>query len=57
MDSCLLGNDPRTAAAGQRHRVHGYPTVHITDSSVITANLGINPALTVAAMAERAWAL
>lgn len=57
MGGCPLGNDPRTAVADLRHRVHGHPTLHIADASVITANLGVNPALTVTAMAERAFAL
>jgi cholesterol oxidase len=36
------------------HRVHGYPGLHIVDGSTITANPGVNPSLTITAMAERA---
>jgi cholesterol oxidase len=39
------------------HRVHGYRGLHIVDGSTITANPGVNPSLTITAMAERAMAL
>ncbi|MEA2001177.1 MAG: GMC family oxidoreductase [Actinomycetota bacterium] len=38
------------------HRVFGYPGLHVSDGSAIPGNLGVNPALTIAAMAERAMA-
>ncbi|GAA1207729.1 GMC family oxidoreductase N-terminal domain-containing protein [Prauserella alba] len=37
------------------HRVFGYPNLHIVDGSAITANLGVNPSLTITAQAERAF--
>ena len=39
------------------HRVHGYPGLHIADGSTITANVGVNPSLTITAMTERAMSL
>ena len=39
------------------HRVYGYPGLHIVDGSTISANLGVNPSLTITAQAERATAL
>jgi cholesterol oxidase len=36
------------------HRVWGYPGLHIVDGSAVSANLGVNPALTITAQAERA---
>ena len=39
------------------HRVHGYHGLHIVDGSTITANVGVNPSLTITAMAERAMSL
>lgn len=56
LGGCPLGNDPRTSVADPAHRVHGYPTLHITDGSAVPANLGLNPSLTITAMAERAFA-
>jgi cholesterol oxidase len=37
--------------------VYGYEGLHIVDGSAIPANLGVNPALTITALAERAAAL
>jgi cholesterol oxidase len=54
LGGCPLGEDPQTSVADLQHRVHGYPTLHLSDASVITANLGVNPSLTITAMAERA---
>ncbi|MEY4968060.1 MAG: hypothetical protein RIQ73_759, partial [Actinomycetota bacterium] len=39
------------------HRVYNYPTLHIVDGSTITANLGVNPSLTITAQAERALSM
>jgi cholesterol oxidase len=39
------------------HRVHGYPGLHIVDGSAVSANLGVNPSLTITAQAERAMSL
>ncbi|MGW0842219.1 FAD-dependent oxidoreductase [Streptomyces sp. NPDC002787] len=56
MGGCPLGTDERASVAGPDHRVHGYPTLYVADASVIPANLGLNPSLTITALAERAFA-
>ncbi|MDO0910979.1 GMC family oxidoreductase [Streptomyces sp. DT2A-34] len=56
MGGCPIGTDPAHSVTDPYHRVHGYPTLHITDASVIPGNLGQNPSLTITAMAERACA-
>jgi cholesterol oxidase len=38
-------------------RVFGHPGLHIADGSAISANLGVNPSLSITAQAERAMAL
>ena len=38
-------------------RLYGYPGLHVIDGSVVAANLGVNPSLTITALAERAVAL
>ncbi len=37
-------------------RVYGHPGLHVADGSAVTANLGVNPSLTITAQAERAMA-
>lgn len=58
----FLGGCPMGATAGEGvidayHRVHGYPGLSVVDGSAVSANLGVNPALTITALAERAFAL
>ena len=37
-------------------RVYGHPGLHVADGAAVTANLGVNPSLTITAQAERAMA-
>ncbi|HSK28003.1 MAG TPA: GMC family oxidoreductase [Jiangellales bacterium] len=53
---CAIGDSPETGVVDPWHRVHGYPGLHVADGSVVPANLGVNPSLTITAMAERAMA-
>ena len=53
----VIGLTPQEGVIDPYHRVHGYPTLHVVDGSMITANPGVNPSLTITAMAERAMAL
>ena len=54
---CVIGKDANSGVVDPYHRVWGYPTLHIVDGSTITANLGVNPSLTITAQAERAFSL
>jgi cholesterol oxidase len=54
---CVIGQDPSTGVIDPFHRVHGYPTLHVVDGAAISANLGVNPSLTITAQAERAMSL
>jgi cholesterol oxidase len=38
-------------------RVYNYPTLHVMDGAAISANLGVNPSLSITAQAERAASL
>ncbi len=53
---CTIGDGPNTGVIDPFQRVYGYPGLHIADGSAITANLGVNPSLTITAQAERAMA-
>jgi cholesterol oxidase len=53
---CAIGDSAETGVVDPYHRVHGHPGLHVVDGSTITANLGVNPSLTITAMSERAMA-
>lgn len=52
---CVIGSDESKGVIDPYHRVWNYPSLHIVDGSTITANLGVNPSLTITAQAERAF--
>lgn len=54
---CTIGADAAAGAIDPYHRAYGHPGLHVVDGSTITANLGVNPSLTITAQAERAMAL
>jgi cholesterol oxidase len=51
---CAIGDSAQTGVVDPYHRVYGYDGLHIMDGSTISANLGVNPSLTITAQAERA---
>ncbi|MDX2971615.1 GMC family oxidoreductase [Kribbella solani] len=51
---CAIGDSADTGVVDPYHRVYGYDGLHIMDGSAISANLGVNPSLTITAQAERA---
>jgi cholesterol oxidase len=51
---CPIGDTPATGVVDPWHRLHGHPGLHVVDGSTVSANLGVNPSLTITAMAERA---
>ena len=53
---CTIGDTPRTGVIDPYQRVFGHPGLHVVDGSAISANLGVNPSLTITAQAERAMA-
>ncbi|RSM56194.1 glucose-methanol-choline oxidoreductase [Amycolatopsis sp. WAC 01376] len=52
--SCRLGDDPETSALTSGHELRGQPGIFVTDGSAVPAALTVNPAMTIAALAERA---
>ena len=55
LGGAAISDTPATGVIDPYHRVHGYPTLHIVDGAAISANLGVNPSLTITAQAERAF--
>lgn len=53
----VIGDSSEKGVIDPYHRVWNYPTLHIVDGSTLTANLGVNPSLTITAQAERAMSM
>ncbi len=54
LGGCPMGQSREVGVVDSHHRVFGYRNMYICDGSVIAANLGVNPSLTICAMTERA---
>ena len=57
LGGAAIGDSPERGVIDPYHRVYGYPTMFVVDGAAISANLGVNPSLSIAAQAERAAAL
>ena len=57
LGGAVIGDSPETGVVDPYHRVYGYPTLAVVDGAAISANLGVNPALSITAQAERAASL
>jgi cholesterol oxidase len=53
---CAIGDSPESGVVDPYQRLYGYDGLHVVDGSAISANLGVNPSLTITAQAERAMA-
>jgi len=52
-----MGRDSQSGVIDTSQRVFGYEGLYIMDGSAVSSNPGVNPSLTITAMAERAAAL
>ncbi|GIJ14815.1 FAD-dependent oxidoreductase [Micromonospora gifhornensis] len=57
LGGAVIGATPETGVIDPYHRVYGHPGLHVVDGAAISANLGVNPSLTITAQAERAMSL
>lgn len=57
LGGCAIGDSPDTGVVDPYLRAYGHDGLHVADGSVVSANLGVNPSLTITAQAERAFAL
>lgn len=53
---CPIGDSARTGVIDPWHRAYGHEGLHVVDGAALSANLGVNPSLTITAQAERAMA-
>ena len=53
---CAIGPSPETGVIDAYQRLYGHEGLHVVDGSALSANLGVNPSLTITAQAERAMA-
>ncbi|GAB2862503.1 GMC family oxidoreductase [Myroides odoratimimus subsp. xuanwuensis] len=53
LGGAVMGVDGEHGVVDADHEVHGHPGLYVMDASVIPANLGVNPSLTITALAER----
>jgi cholesterol oxidase len=54
---CVIADSINNGVIDPYHRVYNYPTMHVVDGASVTANLGVNPSLTITAQAERAFSM
>jgi choline dehydrogenase-like flavoprotein len=54
LGTCRMGRDPRTSVVGLDHQTHDVPGLFVVDGSTVPGPLGVNPQLTIMAMASRA---
>jgi cholesterol oxidase len=57
LGGCPMSDSGEKGVVDSSLKVHGYPNFYITGGSVIQGNIGVNPALTITAMAEYAMSL
>jgi len=54
LGGAVIGASPEHGVVDDRHRLFGYERLLVCDGSVVPANVGVNPSLTITALAERA---
>ncbi|MFI9120356.1 GMC oxidoreductase [Streptomyces bikiniensis] len=54
LGGCPIGADAASGVIDPYHRLYGHPGISVVDGAAVSANLGVNPSLTITAQAERA---
>ncbi|MFN8258751.1 MAG: GMC family oxidoreductase [Bacteroidales bacterium] len=57
LGGAVIGTSPENGVIDDNHKVFGYENIYVCDGSAISANPGVNPALTITAMTERALSM
>jgi cholesterol oxidase len=54
LGGAVIGHSPEDGVVDSRQRVFGYENLLVCDGSAVPANVGVNPSLTITALAEHA---
>lgn len=54
LGGCPIGSSAEAGVIDPYHRLYGHPGISVVDGAAVSANLGVNPSLTITAQAERA---
>ncbi|MEU5213498.1 GMC family oxidoreductase [Streptomyces sp. NPDC020742] len=57
LGGCPIGDGADSGVIDPYHRLYGHPGISVVDGAAVSANLGVNPSLTITAQAERAMSL
>lgn len=57
LGGCAMGSSPEEGVIDVRNEAFSYPNLFVLDGSAIPANVGVNPSLTITALAERCMSL
>ncbi|MCB9195104.1 MAG: GMC family oxidoreductase [Flavobacteriales bacterium] len=57
LGGCVMGKDINEGVINKNNEVFNYPNMYVCDGSMISANPGVNPSLTITAISERAMSL
>jgi cholesterol oxidase len=52
LGGAIMGRTPEEGVCDEKGRVFGYENLYVADGSVVPANLGVNPSLTITALSE-----
>jgi cholesterol oxidase len=54
LGGCPMSESAESGVVDEKFKVHGYPDFYIADGSIVQGNIGVNPSLTITALAEYA---
>ena len=52
LGGCIMSKTPDKGVIDFTGKIHGYDNLYVVDGSIVPANLGVNPSLTITALAE-----
>jgi cholesterol oxidase len=52
LGGCIISDSAENGVIDYSGKIHGYDNLYVVDGSIVPANLGVNPSLTITALAE-----